>query len=795
MANQTVYPYGTGGSLPSSIGIINDRTTGGADKAWSAEQGKLACQQIDKNTEDIFEMFATAIDKTSYTLNEGWTITNLNIWQKVTGADKVNWNSVLIPITPGKRYRVYAHSTNQHIAILASDSMVENSSPDFCTGYDGRIVVSPGNVYDFIAPEDAAYLYFLMTSSGNAEDGTLAYSDEDVPNVAGEFKVLQDDVVIINSQRIPKEGLPVYEDWTIGSNGKWVDSHSLQPGQFASMMYPITPGETYRVIADSMRGGLFAILASDTKSNGSMADFCTDYPSRMTVQPGKYYEFTAPADSAFLYITVRSSGNEYDCYPAVPKSIDKQFQELETTGAAGASGLELDAMANIADGLGNKLYPIHPELDENGFVVPETIQELNVQKKAQQFCNIVWTPLADVPYNYSTDYTRKFPAGTPVTGLPYSSVKELDKYIGKDVSIHTFMTAVNNPYSLLYTENVSASKSQSAWGKTYHGENCATYFGTVCSQFVPSCNGGVIDYATAFHPWLAKSYHAEVKVFDQSAQGVRVGDLYWYIDHCRLIYAVKKNSSGVVTHIQIAESNYNHCVINSVMTATEFENDMATKDCLIFRPLWLYKNIDYVPSPYVAVGDETPETVVYNDDICTFAGDKATFREGDTIAINYNLKQIGTWTSMQLYKGSTLVDTFTIDPSVHTKDLTAFNLTYGKYKARMTDGVNYSDYTEFEILQTDVTASNSGEITTVGVTSANGKPVAIKVCGITGGARCMLELTEEQREAASFDMNLVGLALEQAGLNIRGESDLYLKVYFQGEFGRVTNEPLPIYFT
>lgn len=40
MANQTVYPYGTGGELPSSIGIINDLTTGGVNKALSAEMGK-----------------------------------------------------------------------------------------------------------------------------------------------------------------------------------------------------------------------------------------------------------------------------------------------------------------------------------------------------------------------------------------------------------------------------------------------------------------------------------------------------------------------------------------------------------------------------------------------------------------------------------------------------------------------------------------------------------------------------------------------------------------------------------
>lgn len=39
MANQTVYPFGTEGQLPSNIGIIDDLITGGANKALSANQG------------------------------------------------------------------------------------------------------------------------------------------------------------------------------------------------------------------------------------------------------------------------------------------------------------------------------------------------------------------------------------------------------------------------------------------------------------------------------------------------------------------------------------------------------------------------------------------------------------------------------------------------------------------------------------------------------------------------------------------------------------------------------------
>ena len=40
MANKTVYPYGTEGTLPSSIGLVNDLYTGGVNQALTAEQGK-----------------------------------------------------------------------------------------------------------------------------------------------------------------------------------------------------------------------------------------------------------------------------------------------------------------------------------------------------------------------------------------------------------------------------------------------------------------------------------------------------------------------------------------------------------------------------------------------------------------------------------------------------------------------------------------------------------------------------------------------------------------------------------
>lgn len=46
MANETIYPFGPGGQLPAGIGVVNDLTTGGADKALSAEMGKSIQEEI-----------------------------------------------------------------------------------------------------------------------------------------------------------------------------------------------------------------------------------------------------------------------------------------------------------------------------------------------------------------------------------------------------------------------------------------------------------------------------------------------------------------------------------------------------------------------------------------------------------------------------------------------------------------------------------------------------------------------------------------------------------------------------
>jgi len=92
------------------------------------------------------------------------------------------------------------------------------------------------------------------------------------------------------------------------------------------------------------------------------------------------------------------------------------------------------------------------------------------REKAVQYARVLsrvkWTPVAGGMPKRSGGY---FEEGTEYTGVPYSSVKAVGRCIGFDIYLKTFLAAVENPDSVLYTENLSGKVS-----------NAAAYYGTVC---------------------------------------------------------------------------------------------------------------------------------------------------------------------------------------------------------------------------------------------------------------------------------------------------------------------------
>jgi hypothetical protein len=244
-----------------------------------------------------------------------------------------------------------------------------------------------------------------------------------------------------------------------------------------------------------------------------------------------------------------------------------------------------------------------------------------------------------------------------------------------------------------------------------------------------------------------------------------------------------------VTYVDWSESKADFPVTTH-MTPAQFNNRLATNTGIIYRYNELYKNIKYTPSPFVSVDGETPQSYTYNDDICTFAGDYACFRVGFPIYINYNLKSVGTWTTMQLYKGNSLLNTYNLDISSHRLSLGS-SLTAGKYKARLANGSTYSDYTYFEVIETTVSYSDVGEnVKKVTFESSNSTPMYVRCSGVDGAPMCLYPLTDEDIANGYCEVNFKSLIQKQYNNLSTHTGNVYCKVTFKGEYGRVTNEPI-----
>ena len=289
------------------------------------------------------------------------------------------------------------------------------------------------------------------------------------------------------------------------------------------------------------------------------------------------------------------------------------------------------------------LNSLPANVNSSGDEIPTTSGVLNALRKAKQMLNIQYTAKG----TYATNNNSIYPGTTGTyTGLPYSSAKENYGYIAMGVAIRTFMTAVNNPYSVFYTEYTDATRDDSEYGFTWHGTNCGNYFGVVCSSFVAYVLGLKLPYSTYTMGHKFVEDDLFVKIKDQSAQGVHLMDILLYNveNHVALVTSVKRNSYGVVTHITMSHSAVPNCRSNTY-TAAEFEQRITSgttggaatggNGFTIYRFSKLWENTSYTPSPFVGVLGESPSGYTYNNDICLYVGDYAAIRHDYPIWLNY----------------------------------------------------------------------------------------------------------------------------------------------------------------
>lgn len=167
MANQTVYPYGTGGSLPSSVGIVNDLTTGGADKALSAEQGTVLRERLFVSTIEFWRNSSSASwltgNITNGTINPGYANKYIIISNFPAGVTKIT----VTRTAPDSNYYLGVYgSTNGTSFVFLNEFSASSATRTYTLGDYNRIAFM---LYDKPSTERAQQEGIVITYETEVE--------------------------------------------------------------------------------------------------------------------------------------------------------------------------------------------------------------------------------------------------------------------------------------------------------------------------------------------------------------------------------------------------------------------------------------------------------------------------------------------------------------------------------------------------------------------------------------------------------------------------------------------------
>lgn len=249
----------------------------------------------------------------------------------------------------------------------------------------------------------------------------------------------------------------------------------------------------------------------------------------------------------------------------------------------------------------------------------------NALKRAEMFAKVRWTPIGKMPKTMSMPVPKDpedaiklyWKSWQPVHGLPYSSVRFEEKFIGYNVSLETFLTAMANPKSVLYTRNL-----------TGRGVRMSSWYGSVCSAYV----GYALELTNRRVCRVWDSYGDMTHVPDADAQQVQLCDVLRNDRHVGMVTAIGRNAAGDVVTITVSECMPPKVVV-AEYTVEEFEHCWLEK-----YSIYRYNYIDrvtYTPSPYVHLeGDPEPDVPPINRVLLPDYGDKANYRIGQPVELN-----------------------------------------------------------------------------------------------------------------------------------------------------------------
>ncbi|WP_235034020.1 hypothetical protein [Roseiconus lacunae] len=273
------------------------------------------------------------------------------------------------------------------------------------------------------------------------------------------------------------------------------------------------------------------------------------------------------------------------------------------------------------------------------------------QQKSIEYARIMsqvqWTPVANTMPRRGGYFT----AGEQYTGVPYSSVKHVGRYIGFDIYLKTFLAAVENPKSVLYSENL--------YGKV---KNAECYYGKVCSSYT--------SYALQCGIWYVSKLHGPKfrdgveRVEPQAASAANPGDVIYTPparkgggSHIELVTDVIRDDQGVVTHVRVEESRP-QTTRDTLRTVKEFNSHLASRNRELFHIVDLdaWRGENRAESFLFPNYEEDSATPQINRVLLLDLGDWVVYHKGQPVKINVMDRENRGVRALIIQRGQTLVE-------------------------------------------------------------------------------------------------------------------------------------------
>lgn len=319
MANQTVYPYGTGGSLPSSIGLVNDLTTGGVDKALTAEMGKQLGTLIDQLDLAVNGTSSGDYEWVDIDLDTGTPINSYIHGTQNKWLSSTTWCGRIFQVVPGQKYKITASpSALTNYAFLRSGP-VNNLTPYYATGssFSGDIAAGQSSPEE-TAPNDANYLYVLTHTGSTTENEVTIQTYASIPAVEGLITKVNnlydavDDIFADGTKRVCEGDTTkdnVFHDLQSAVNACQDDvltTISIDGDLHIGTTITIPSTKKIRLVGGCLKGSVFS-PAMRRKDTGNVAKIYIGSLKPQWIEVDGVVKYPASSKRAYLYKCTFSS--------------------------------------------------------------------------------------------------------------------------------------------------------------------------------------------------------------------------------------------------------------------------------------------------------------------------------------------------------------------------------------------------------------------------------------------------------------------------------------------------------